>query len=234
MAMSTTSSVGPAEVSVLKLVALEGGTVGDVKISCSDFATRLDVSNQTISRRLQRLERADLVSRETVSDGQWVSVTDAGYGILRAEFDAYREIFDEEPSLELIGEVTSGMGEGRHYISLSGYRRQFIERLGYEPFAGTLNIDLEQESVRRRSSKQRFESIYIDGWEDDDRTYGPARCYPAIVETADGNRYREAHTIEPERTHHDEDKLEVIAPEKLRDVLDLEDGDVITIYVGDS
>jgi riboflavin kinase len=39
--------------------------------------------------------------------------------------------------------------------------------------------------------------------------------------------------IAPERTHHDEDQLEVIAPVKLRDVLGLADGDHLTVHVHD-
>ncbi|WIV67651.1 CTP-dependent riboflavin kinase [Natrialbaceae archaeon AArc-T1-2] len=233
MSAATTPAVGHDELAVLKLLALEGGLTGSLKISCSGLADRLDASNQTASRRLRRLENADFLERDTVSDGQWVSITEAGERALRAEYEDYRRIFETDAEVELEGTVTSGMGEGRHYISLSGYKRQFEDRLGYEPFPGTLNVDLTTESVRRRSALESLDPIPIDGWEDEERTYGPAVCYPATVETADGERYEGAHTIAPERTHHDEDQLEIIAPEKLRDELDLTDGDHLTIYVGD-
>jgi riboflavin kinase len=72
--------------------------------------------------------------------------------------------------------------------------------------------------------------VRIDGWEDDDRTYGPAVCYPATVE-AGGEEYEPAHVIAPERTHHDEDQLEVIAPVKLREALGLDDGDPLTVRI---
>ncbi|ELY95595.1 MULTISPECIES: DUF120 domain-containing protein [Natrialba] len=233
--MSTTaeSAVGHDELAVLKLLALEGGLEGDVKISCSHLADRLDASNQTASRRLQRLESAALLQRDTVSDGQWVGITDAGEHALHAEYEDYRRIFETDSEVELEGTVTSGMGEGRHYISLPGYNRQFEDRLGYEPFPGTLNVDLRDDSVRRRSALSSLEPVHIDGWEDDDRTYGPAVCYSATIETADGRRYETAHTIAPERTHHDEDQLEVIAPDKLREELELEDADRVTVIVGD-
>ncbi|NKE34814.1 MULTISPECIES: DUF120 domain-containing protein [Natronococcus] len=233
MSVSAESSVGHDELAVLKLLALEGGLEGDVKISCSRLADRLDASNQTASRRLQRLEAADLLERDTVSDGQWVAVTDAGERALHAEYEDYRRIFETDAEVALEGTVTSGMGEGRHYISLPGYERQFAERLGYEPFPGTLNVDLREDSVRRRSALASLEPVPIDGWEDDDRTYGPAVCHPATVETADGDAYEGAHIIAPERTHHDEDQLEVIAPDKLREELDLADGDRVTVTVGD-
>ncbi|RQG92080.1 DUF120 domain-containing protein [Natrarchaeobius chitinivorans] len=234
MSVIAESAVGYDELAVLKLLALEGGLEGDVKISCSHLADRLDASNQTASRRLQRLESADLLVRDTVSDGQWVEITDGGERALHAEYEDYRRIFETGSAVDLAGSVTSGMGEGRHYISLSGYKRQFEDRLGYEPFPGTLNVDLREESVRRRGALSTLESIPIDGWEDDERTYGPAICYPATVETAGGDTYETAHIIAPERTHHDEDQLEVIAPEKLRDELGLEDGEHVTISLGEN
>ncbi|ELY40040.1 DUF120 domain-containing protein [Natronorubrum tibetense] len=233
MSVSAESAVGHDELAVLKLLALEGGLEGDVKISCSHLADRLNASNQTASRRLQRLESASLLERDTVSDGQWVAITDDGERALHAEYEDYRRIFETDSEIELDGTVTSGMGEGRHYISLSGYMRQFEERLGYEPFPGTLNVDLREDSVRRRSAVASLEPVPIDGWEDDERTYGPAVCHRATIETAEGNRYEDAHIIAPERTHHDEDQLEVIAPEKLRETLGLEDDDHVTVYVGD-
>lgn len=224
-------AVTPDTLYTLRAIALNGGLAGETKLSCSGLAADLDVSTQTASRRLQRLEEADLIDRETVADGQWVQITTAGEQRLRKEYETYRQLFEEPATIELRGQITSGMGEGRHYISLSGYMEQFIDRLGYEPFRGTLNIDLDAESVRARAGLGTFEPIPIDGWEDDERTYGPAVCYPARIETPGGDSYDDAHVIAPERTHHDEDQLEVIAPVKLRDVFGIEDGDAVFVTV---
>jgi riboflavin kinase len=224
------SAVGYDELAALKEVALAGGVDGPAKVSCSTLADRLDVSSQTASRRLQRLEAADLVERDVVADGQWVETTTDGEATLRGEYADYRQIFASDRSLDLVGTVTSGMGEGRHYISLSGYMEQFTERLGYEPFPGTLNVELEEASVRVRPEMASMEAVPIDGWEDEERTFGPATCYPAAVESG-GDRADTAHVIVPERTHHDETQLEVIAPVKLRDALGLDDGDEVSIRV---
>ena len=224
------ASVGSDELTTLRRIALVGGLPGEAKVSCAGLGDDLDVSTQTVSRRLQRLESHGLLERETVSDGQWVTVTDEGERALREEYQAYRRVFETASAIELSGTVTSGMGEGRHYISLPGYVSQFVERLGYEPFPGTLNVSLDADSVRRRAGLSSLEPVPIDAWEDEERTYGPAGCYPAEV-TAGDRTYEEAHAIVPERTHHDADQLELIAPEKLRDVLDLEDGEPLTISV---
>ncbi len=228
--MTGASAVGHDELAALKQVALDGGLTGSVKVSCSSLADRLDASTQTASRRLQRLDEAGCVERDVVSDGQWITVTDAGESALRAEYEQYRRLFEDAAPITLYGTVTSGMGEGRHYISLSGYMEQFQERLGYEPFPGTLNVELDEEGVRSRAGMTSLDAVSIDGWEDDERTFGPASCYAAAVEFG-GDRVEPIHIIVPERTHHDEDKLELIAPIKLRDELGLDDGDGIEIHV---
>ena len=226
-----TPAIGHDEIAVLRLLALRGGLGSDVKVSCAGLAEELSVSNQTASRRLQHLDDGELITRELVPDGQWITVTDRGQAILRTEYEAYRRLFEDEEAITLSGTVTAGMGEGRHYISLRGYHVQFVNRLGYEPFPGTLNVTLDDESVRRRASLDTIEAIPIDGWEDADRTYGPATCYQATVTNRAGETYEKAHAIIPERTHHDENNLELIAPDKLRDVLSLADDERIEITI---
>lgn len=232
MSTATTAEIGADELATLKQLALRGALDGETKISCANLAADLDASNQTASRRLQRLDEQELLQRETVADGQWVAVTDAGERALHEEYAAYRRIFERDTTVSLDGEITSGMGEGRHYISLSGYMAQFEPRLGYEPFPGTLNVSLVADSTRERTGLDSIEPVKIDGWEDDDRTYGPAFCWPATVEF-EGREYEPAHVIAPERTHHDDDQLEVIAPTKLREELGLDDGDFITVRIED-
>ncbi|MFC6726881.1 DUF120 domain-containing protein, partial [Halobium palmae] len=178
-------------------------------------------------------ESAGLVDRDVVSDGQWVEVTPAGESRLRTEYEQYRRVFEDPRHVDLRGTVTGGMGEGRHYISLSGYMEQFRERLDYEPFPGTLNVALDEESVRARAAVESLDAVLIDGWEDEERTFGPATCFAATVER-DGESFSPAHIIVPERTHHDESQLEVIAPVKLRDELGLDDDDTVVVRVEDA
>jgi riboflavin kinase len=229
------STVGPDELAALKRVALAGGLDDRAKLSCAGLAEHLDASAQTASRRLQRLDDAGLVDRAVLADGQRIVVTGAGVARLRREYADYRRLFEADATVSLDGTVTSGMGEGKHYISLSGYMRQFRDRLGYEPFAGTLNVELTAESVRARAELEALatEATPIDGWEDGDRTFGPATCYAARIES-DGDAYDGAHVIVPERTHHDATQLELIAPVKLRDELALDDGDALTVHLGES
>ena len=126
------------------------------------------------------------------------------------------------------GVVTGGAGEAKGFVSLPGYRSRFRRRLGYEPFAGTLNVALE--GMDSRAALAALDGIEIEGWEDDERSFGGVVCYPATVETA-GEAYESTHVLVPERTHHEADQLELLAPDRLRDVLDLDDGDRLTVVV---
>ncbi|WP_254536451.1 CTP-dependent riboflavin kinase [Halomarina litorea] len=225
-----TLAVGADARETLKVLALEGALADRAHVSCGGLADRLGVSTQTASRRLQELDEAGLVDREMVSDGQYVTTTDAGRAELEREYADYRRLFEELTGVDLHGTVTAGMGEGRHYISLPGYMEQFRERLGYEPFPGTLNVELDESSVRARAGLDAVDPVRIEGWEDDERTYGPAFCWPATLET-DAGTYDPVHVIAPERTHHGQDKVELIAPDRLRDELDLADGEQVTVHV---
>lgn len=226
----TTQALGSDGVTTLKHLALVGALNGEQKLSCSGLADRLDASTQTASRRLQHLDDGGFIVREIVSDGQWIEITEAGEQRLQAEYASYRQIFEGQQTVELFGTVTSGMGEGRHYITLSGYMEQFRENLGYEPFAGTLNVDLTDEAIRSRARLDAFEPITIEGWETEDRTYGPAYCYPSVLEV-NSSRYEQVHVITPERTHHGDDHLELIAPDELREKLSLTDGTEVKVSV---
>lgn len=239
MAELATIAIDPDEVAALRAIAtmhlgVERQQIEEpVKLSCDELGESIGASAQTASRRLRNLEDSGLITRDPVGDGQWITITEDGVSLLRSEYETYRQLFDSPSIVEFIGHVTGGMGEGRHYITLDGYMEQFVDRLGYEPFPGTLNLILSEQSIRRRGRLESVPSVPIDGWEDVQRTYGPATCYPAVVEGPRGGIVDTAHIIEPVRTHHDDDNLEVIAPVRIRDELDIEDDDRLLVRSGD-
>jgi riboflavin kinase len=135
-----------------------------------------------------------------------------------------------DTALTLAGDVTSGMGKAKEFLSLPGYVAQFEERLGYEPYPGTLNVTLTGD-LDSRLRVATFDSITIDSWELDGQTFGGAECYPCLIETRTNESYEEAYVLVPDRTDHEDDKLELVAPARLRDVLDLADGDELAITI---
>jgi len=228
---NSVSGISTAELATLKQLALGGDIDREITVTCSSLADELDVSAQTVSRRLQQLDEDGLVERTVHDEGQDLRISNIGLSTLRREYEDYRRVFEQPASIDLQGVVTTGMGEGRFFVALSGYKAQFVERLGYDPFEGTLNIDLTADSTRRRYALEHMSAVPIDGWEDDERTYGPAECYPATLVSEEGDPYEPTHIVVPRRTHHDQDQIELLAPDKLRDRLSLEEGDRVTVHV---
>lgn len=227
---SETDSIDFNELATLKRLALEGGHEHEVHVSCKELSGRLGVSAQTVSRRLRRLDETGHISRQLVDDGQQVHLTDRGVSTLREQYHEYIRMFETFTDVSLSGAVTDGMGEGQHYISLSGYQEQFRSRLGYEPFPGTLNVELDGEGVRLRERMEATDGVRIDEWSDEERTYGAATCYPVVVRSG-GDTFEPAHVLEPDRTHHDDRVVEVIAPVKLREELAVDSGTEVRLDV---
>ncbi len=129
--------------------------------------------------------------------------------------------------MELHGKVFSGLGEGAYYVSMNGYRRQFISKLGFDPFPGTLNVRL-LSAVDRKMRKELgvAKGIHIEGFDDGKRTYGGAECFKAVV-----NGEVKAAVLVLERTSHDDTVMELISPLNVRETLDLSEGDRIDVKV---
>lgn len=116
------------------------------------------------------------------------------------------------------GKVVRGLGEGEYYISRKGYRSQFLQQLGYEPFPGTLNIMLDEPFAA-----SKFQEIRIEGFRDEGRVFGGCRCYKIKVNGI------EAAIVRPEKSSYPANMVEIISPVCLRDALHLSDGDFVLV-----
>ena len=131
------------------------------------------------------------------------------------------------PSITLEGTVFTGFGEGAYYISRESYRKQFIEKLGFDPYPGTLNLKLVTDyDLRARNELEAYPGVEIEGFKDEDRTFGSVKCYPVIME----NKMKGA-LILALRSHYGASVLEIIAPVPLRKHLKLKDGQKVKVEV---
>jgi riboflavin kinase len=218
--------IAPDDLICLKAIALLGGLSSAVSVSSQSLAQTLSISPQTASRRLISLENTHMISRTMRGDGQYVTVTQAGEENLRAEYAAYRRIFEtHDRRYVLEGELISGLGEGRYYVSIEGYSSQFSEKLAITPYPGTFNVKLSPASIETRRKLDAMEWTEIEGFTDHDRTFGGARALKCTI-----NGHICAILI-PGRSHYPEDIIELISAERLRDVLGTEDGATVTIEV---
>ncbi|MHA1594717.1 MAG: DUF120 domain-containing protein [Candidatus Baldrarchaeia archaeon] len=211
----------------LYVLAKLGACNRAVEISTVKLGKELGISQQSASRRLQELEKLGLIVREISRRGQLVRITERGLDMLRDFYYGLREILEGiSPVIRIRGKLFTGLGEGRFYVSLEGYRRQFIEKLGFDPYPGTLNLKLvsKEDVDAYRSLLSSRNGIRIEGFSDEKRTYGDAICYPVLI-----NGKIHGAIVKARRTHYGDDVVEVIAPVCLRDYLKLKDGDIIEL-----
>lgn len=212
-------------IDALKTLALMNATQKIVKISSRGFAEKINQSVQTAARKLKELEDAGYIERTINKDGQFLVITEKGKRVLYKEYLDYKKIFEGEEKICIEGKVISGVGEGKYYVSLEGYRKQFIEKLGFDPYPGTLNLKIPKEQMYFRRLLDEEEGILIEGFRTEDRTFGDVKAFKCKIDGIEGA------VVIPQRTHYSKDILEVISPVYLREKLGLKDGDKVVVEV---
>jgi len=206
---------------LLKLAEM-GAHRRTAKISTEYLARKLDMSQQTASRHLIELENQGWIRRTITPEGCLIKITDTGVRELKRLYSNLRFLIEAAypPSVTLEGVVFTGLGEGAYYITRGHYRKQFMEKLGFVPYPGTLNLKLTTDyDVKSYSELEAYPAIEIEGFKSENRTFGSVKCYPVIIE----NKAKGA-LISALRSHYDASVIEVIAPVFLRKHLNLKDG----------
>jgi len=222
-----TQDVSPALVLTLCKLAELGAYSGELSITTADLAKSLSVSQQTASRHLIELQTLGLIRRTRDTRGESIRVTAKGSEELNRMHLRLKAIFEFKPrEIVLEGSLFSGIGEGAWYVSQPGYRKQFTERLGFDPFPGTLNLRLKHEYEDERRVLETFPHVQIDGFRDGERTFGPVICHKAKINDAE-----DGALISAVRTQYAGDVIELIAPSNLRTKLGLKDGDTVRVRI---
>jgi riboflavin kinase len=217
----------PSHLLALYKLSELGATEKDVLCNTSDVAKGIGSSQQTASRRLIEMEKLGLIERTRNGRDQKLRITGEGYHQLSDMYLNLKRVF-EAPKKDLVitGTVFTGLSEGSYYMSLDGYRKQFISKLGFDPFPGTLNLRIGKEDINNRKILDTYPFVYVEGFANEKRTYGPAKCFRAIV-----NDEVKSAIVLPIRAHYGKDVVELIAPVSLRKQFKLADGDKVRVRV---
>ncbi len=122
----------------------------------------------------------------------------------------------------LKGRVVSGEGRAAFFTQLDWVRAQCLEKFGFTPFPGTLNVDI---SVEERPLLQRLKRSPTLELVPPDPGYCTGQALPAevggircvLILPAEDVRIHGAHI------------LEIMAPCRLKDALGIHDGDGIEL-----
>ncbi|TET19880.1 DUF120 domain-containing protein [Candidatus Bathyarchaeota archaeon] len=200
-----------------------------IKVSTEYLAEKMGVSQQTASRNLIELDKKAWIKRTITPEGCLIKITEAGVTELKKLYSNLRLIMEAAypPSVTLEGVLFTGLGEGAYYVTRDKYRKQFIEKLGFDPYPGTLNLKLTSEyDTKTRSELETYPGIEIEGFKDESRTFGNVKCYPVVI-----NNKRKGAVIFALRSHYNSSVLEIIAPTYLRSQLKLKDGHKVKVEV---
>jgi len=213
-------------IELLLNLARLGALKKEIFISTKKLARELEISRQSVHRKIKELEKNGLITRRLTARGQYIKITHKGEDMLRCLHHELEALLGEVGILRLEGRVFTGIGEGAYYISHPFYERQFIKKLGFKPYPGTLNIRLTSESMKNRKRLESMEGILIEGFMNKDRSYGSVKCFKALI-----NGSVEGGILLIERTHYGPDVIEIIAPMNLREKLNLKDGDLVRVEI---
>jgi riboflavin kinase len=122
----------------------------------------------------------------------------------------------------LHGKVFSGQKGGTKFLKLLWVERQIIEKLGFTPYPGTLNLKLTKKSIETKKqllNTKTMEILPVKG-------FCCGICFKArIIDKVDGA------IVLPQVPSYPEDVLEVIAPVSLRETLRLKEGDEVQLKI---
>lgn len=136
---------------------------------------------------------------------------------------AVTERATEAQTLLLVGEACSGLGEGASFTGLEWVRREFLAKLGFEPYPGTFNLRMEGPAWQAaRNVMAREPGIAITP----EAGFCAARCFHVVV----GSCITGA-VVFPEVAGYPPDKFEVISAVPVRQALGVADGDRIAVSV---
>lgn len=126
-------------------------------------------------------------------------------------------------TLHVKGVVFSGKREATKYLELLWVKKQIIQKFGFVPYSGTLNIKMINECcLRFREMSKKAEAIVISPEEG----FWSGRCYRAYL-----RNNVNCVVVIPEASSYPENVIELVAPLNLREKLCLKDGDVVDLSI---
>ena len=124
---------------------------------------------------------------------------------------------------KITGVIFSDLGRGSSFMALDWVQKRLRESLGFSPYPATLNLKLEAETDLASWQEVQARGAGIDVVPPDS-SFCLARCFSVEIEGKVPGA-----VLRPVVDGYPPDKLELIAPVRLKDELEVRDGDRITL-----
>ncbi len=131
---------------------------------------------------------------------------------------------------KLRGVIFSDLGQARTFMSLEWVKSALEQKLGFPPYPGTLNLRLEAEQDKAlwRDVLITEEGIAVPPPR---ASFCSARLYAVEIESGRGlgGTGLRAAVVVPGVDGYPEDKMEIVAPVRVKDALGVQDGDSLIV-----
>ena len=126
--------------------------------------------------------------------------------------------------LKVPGKIISGAGQGAFFTRLDWVRTQCLKKLGFVPWPGTLNLEIQMESVALIEEMRLKNGIELIS---PDRNYCSGTVMPVSVEGISAAIVIPADDVRV----HPKNIIEIISAEMLKKALNVQDGDLVTLTI---
>jgi CTP-dependent riboflavin kinase len=124
----------------------------------------------------------------------------------------------------ITGKIVSGVKQGAFFTQLDWVQEQCLEKLGFKPFPGTLNLEIAIENMAIIGALQAQEGIELVP---PDSNFCSGLVFPITVERISGAIVAPATDVRV----HAKNIIEIISRLGLKDALGVEDGDWVTLTI---
>ena len=125
---------------------------------------------------------------------------------------------------KITGKIVSGVKQGAFFTQLDWVQEQCLQKLGFKPFPGTLNLEIAHENMRIIEALQAQEGIELVP---PDSNFCAGFVFPISIEGISGAMVAPAANVRV----HAKNIIEIISHLGLKDALGVEDGDWVTLTI---
>ena len=126
--------------------------------------------------------------------------------------------------LTLTGKIVGGVKQGAFFTQLDWFQAQCRDQLGFEPYPGTLNLEISIDDVpivEKLESEAEIEFIPPDS------EFCSGKAFPVVVEGIPAAVVIPAAEVRV----HGKNIIEVVAGQRLKDALKVGDGDLVELRI---
>jgi CTP-dependent riboflavin kinase len=125
-------------------------------------------------------------------------------------------------TVTIIGRIVSGVKKGASFTQLDWVQEQCQKKLGFKPYPGTLNLEIDEATIPVVEALQQGEGLELAP---PDAGFRSGHVYPISVMGVSGAIVAPAEEVRV----HGKNIIEIMAPISLKEALDVKDGDEIML-----